>query len=67
MYILYITLPERISIMYPILPSTTEELDHPRAYASPALTLLGHVSDLTAGGSAGDPEGGAGPGPFARF
>lgn len=53
--------------MYPILPSTTEELDHPRAYASPALTLLGHVSDLTAGGSAGDPEGGAGPGPFARF
>ena len=52
--------------MNPILPSTTEERAHLLPYATPTLTVYGQVSDLTAGGSGGDPENAPGPGPFAR-
>ena len=49
--------------MNSIVQTTSEELERTLPYSTPALTVHGYVSDLTAGGSVGDKEGTLGPNP----
>ena len=49
--------------MNSIVQMTSEELERTLPYSTPALTVHGYVSDLTAGGSTGDKEGSLGPNP----